>query len=125
METKSGSYSFIIILSLYLLLHTFQMRGIGPEWIRFYGKDLIIVPLILLGTTRLQAILNRKIEIQKKEIILLVIYISLVFEVIMPLIKPGKTTDIWDILMYIAGAQIYYLLFRSKTEKFSIKKTLV
>lgn len=123
METKSGTYSFIALLSIYLMLHAAQVWGIGPEWIRFYGKDLIIVPLLLLGITRIQSILNRKIEIRGKEIILLVIYVSLVFEVIIPFIKTNITSDIWDILMYSSGAAFYYLTIRFRLEQTKFNKT--
>jgi hypothetical protein len=125
METKSGTYSFIFLLSIYLLLHAAQVWGLGPEWIRFYGKDIILVPLLLLGVTRVQSIVNRKVDIRYKEIIILVIYVSIVFEVIIPLIRTNITSDIWDVVMYIAGAALYQVLAGYKSEQIRFKKTVM
>lgn len=77
--------------------------------------DLVTLPLVLsagqLGVSYLKQLPNFRLSVLK--IVVAVLYISILFEFILPYINPEKfTQDFVDILMYCAGGAVYFMLVR-------------
>jgi len=82
-----------------------------PTWFSSYFADLLCMPLLLSYSV----IMIRKIKktpsliLNKKMILFAFIYVSIVFEIILPEISTKFTRDYLDILMYFIGSIVFYL----------------
>lgn len=77
--------------------------------------DLVTLPLVLsagqLGVSYLKQLPNFRLSVLK--IVVAVLYISILFEFILPYINPEKfTQDFVDILMYCVSGAVYFMLVR-------------
>ncbi|MCA1762090.1 MAG: hypothetical protein ABR574_02765 [Cryomorphaceae bacterium] len=109
---------FLLAMSaIYFVLHFMQHRELGNEIIRFYGKDFILVPILLSGVGLASRFLNKPILIGTKEVILAVVYCSVVFEGILPVFRSNLTADYVDVICYAAGGLMWHMAFREKRKK--------
>ena len=114
---KRETYAILLLSALYLMLHYLQNHGIGPEWIRFYGKDLILVPLLILGISSATALFQMPVRIRFNELVLTTLVCIITFEFMFPRFGMAFERDMVDILCYIAGALNFYFLFLWKGDK--------
>ncbi len=91
--------------------------------IHSYLDDLLAIPVILGITLQIY----RKIHPQKdafsftkKQILVAVIYVSIVFELILPYFSSTYTSDIYDAVCYTLGA-IYFFFLINQSAKFGMK----
>lgn len=94
-------------------MHHAQAFGWGGTAFRFYAKDIIIVPLVLSATGITMQLLKKDFRPGMKEVIAAVIYISLVFEILLPAFGTKFETDVIDVICYGIGGILYFALFRN------------
>lgn len=111
----------LVALLLYFLLHAAQHYGIGGSFLICYGKDLVCLPLILTATD----ILAEELKISKPKpqicTLLAFVYVSVIFEGILPRMSTTYISDINDIACYAVGGTIYALLNRSYAKNISFR----
>lgn len=100
-----------------------QHYQLGFEWMRFYGKDIILVPLLLIGTQIIGNEIGKPLQVSRAQITIIVAYVSLVFEGIIPWVKPEMNSDPMDILMYATGGLGFYLFKEKFLNKASWKSS--
>lgn len=101
-----------MLVLLYLIAHHAQSFGWGPETFRFYMKDVLIVPLVISAVGIVMGIFTKDFKPGKKETIIAVVYITLVFEIILPLFGTKFAFDPADVVCYAAGGLLYYIWLR-------------
>ncbi len=124
MKIRLSSYILLLLLCTYLFLHFGQHYNIGPTWLRYYGKDLILVPILLLGTKVIGNEINRPFSPTTTHIVVLVAYVSLVFEGIIPHIKEVGSPDLKDIFMYVIGGITYLIFNQTLSHKIKWKSSI-
>jgi hypothetical protein len=97
---------------VYFAAHHAQRFGWGPEVFRFYAKDLLLVPLLLCASILVMSVLKKSFKPGTKELVVTVLYVTLVFEIILPIFGTNFVTDLVDILCYALGALFYKLFLR-------------
>ena len=98
----------VLLLAIYFTLHLMQARGIGPEYVRFYTKDLILIPLLIIATKLVLIVFQKKIGIGAKEIVITTVYVSVAFEVFFPILDLASGGDWIDVCCYAFGALVYH-----------------
>lgn len=91
--------------SLFLKFHPELYTG----WITNYVADILCIPIVLQLTIWILRLLksDASIQLSKAQIWVAFVYVSLLFEVILPFLKDRYTADIIDVLMYAIGTMIY------------------
>lgn len=99
-----------IILGLIYLLHRFVLQSPLP-----YFNDLLCLPVIagfsLIG---LRLIFKSYQRLSGGQVIFIVVYVTLVFEFLLPAFSLKYTGDPWDVLVYQAGGAAYYFLINPR-----------
>jgi len=94
-----------------------QAYGIGSQAIRFYGKDIILIPFLILGINAANEILKLNLRISHKELIITTVYCIVAFEYVFPYYGMAFEADAMDILCYIVGANLsYFAFFKSESK---------
>jgi len=114
---KIEAHTIFVFTAFYLVLHYLQNHGLGPEIIRFYGKDLILVPLLILGINSAATFFHVPTKIRFKEVVLTIIVCIIAFEFLFPRFGMAFERDPVDILCYTLGGVFYYFLFLRKADK--------
>ncbi|NNC82547.1 MAG: hypothetical protein HKN79_03140 [Flavobacteriales bacterium] len=111
--TRSGR----IILGLLTLIYSVHLlvrfsEHSSPEWINSYLGDLLCMPILLSFTLLVLRYVTRlpRFVLGPMHILVSVIYVSLVFEWLLPHCFYRYTSDPIDVGMYVLGARIYLLL---------------
>ncbi|WP_207435467.1 hypothetical protein [Sabulibacter ruber] len=79
-----------------------------PAWLQFYLDDLLCLPLILPPTLFLMRLFyGPEVRLSLYQILFVVVYVSVVFELFLPTFMPRYTTDAWDVFHYALGGLIY------------------
>lgn len=111
---RKKSYTFLVLAGVYFVLHYLQHYGLGSEILRFYAKDIILVPFLILGINATMLSLGIETRIGFKELILTILTCTLAFEVVFPSFGMAFAPDIVDVICYIFGGGLYYILFLRK-----------
>lgn len=100
------------MLFVALLVYVLQRcKVVLPMFINNYLNDILSIPLtlcIILATVRLWK--GSVYRLSNLHIGSIVVYFSLYFEVYLPQHNFRYTADIFDLLCYVIGAVIFYLL---------------
>jgi hypothetical protein len=103
---------FSILYSSFFLL---KKLGIYYPLFSDFAADLICIPLSLLFIEWFSSkISNRNLEIGILHVFVAILYFTIVFEFWMPSISKNYTADYWDIVCYLIGGIIYWILFSNK-----------
>ncbi|MFM7022318.1 MAG: hypothetical protein ACKOXB_05020 [Flavobacteriales bacterium] len=105
-------YFYIFLLSaLYGLQLLCKFRIVtAPQWFISYFGDLLCMPLLLCFTLMLMRKIKRIELLHWKMILFALIYVSVIFEFILPRYSSKYTSDMLDIIMYSIGSFAFYLL---------------
>lgn len=90
-----------------------------PDWIRFYAADLLCMPIVLsicLWVVRKWKS-DPNLRLSLFSILSLVLFYALYFEVYLPPRNQRYTADLWDVVMYLAGALLFYLIQELSNKK--------
>lgn len=98
-------------LILYLFLAAAKMNNIHYNTlIESYLADLLCIPILLHTTLACLRFIkrNHSINFTTSMIAFVVVYVSVVFEYILPQFSTKYTSDIVDVMLYCIGGIIYY-----------------
>lgn len=101
---------FICYLSLYSIVQHLRQCDIIIPLLNGYLTDLMAVPVIAhltLTVTRNYVVKEQHYRYPAWYIAVLVCYLTIVFEWLMPLYSPRYTGDLWDIVAYACGGFFY------------------
>lgn len=112
MKTITKPY-FIVFSGIFFIVYFLQFIHFPlPALINNYLNDFLCMPIILtlcLGFVRIIK-KNKDIRLSGFVIISLTIYYSVYFEYYLPKVNSRYTADPIDVLLYFAGALVFYLL---------------
>ena len=118
---------FIVCFFLFVIHQVLQkIFHINFFWVDSYLDNLLAMPIIL-SLWQLEKIwLFRKgsdYKLSALEIFLATVYISLISEIIFPLLSKDFTGDIVDVIVYFIGSTIFYGVnkYRDKSNKSKMK----
>lgn len=83
-----------------------------PHWLFFYGNDFLCMPIVLslcLAALRLIKT-TENLYVPMRVVLALTIYFALFFEWFMPQISERYTRDFRDVVLYFAGATLFFVL---------------
>lgn len=110
---KNISCWFLLGLMIWVVMVIVRRKGIFIPYINGYLTDLVTVPMY---TYLIQYTMNQVLcyywKPDLKFILTSIVCISLLFEVVCPLISTRFTGDIFDVLAYFAGGTGYYFFHR-------------
>jgi len=108
---------FLLGLISWLVIIIFRRNGIIIPWVNDYFTDLITIPMYCY---LVQYLMNKILGFHWKPnlefIISSTVYLSILFEIVCPLISNKFTGDIFDVLAYFFGGMGYFI-FQNKTQK--------
>ncbi|MBT3251658.1 MAG: hypothetical protein HOB17_10740 [Candidatus Marinimicrobia bacterium] len=105
---------FSVAMILFITNQGMEGEYLTLPVMRYYLDDLVLLPIFLpiLGWIFKMAGLTDVVEISMFQVILSVIYFSIIFEVMLPVFFQIGVADPMDVLMYILGGMITLLVFR-------------
>ncbi|WP_080780409.1 hypothetical protein [Chryseobacterium phocaeense] len=120
MKVKA-SFGFLLGLVVWLLITGLRKKGIIIPLISNHLTDFITLPMYAyLVEYIMNDLLGYHWQPDLKFISTSTVYLSLLFEVVCPMLSEKFTGDFWDVLAYSAGGMIYYLakvwLFNNQTK---------
>ncbi len=80
-------------------------------FVHHYLDDLLALPVILtvaVAAQRQWLYRNSFYTLTKIQVIFAVVYVSVLFEGILPAFSVKYTRDVWDMVAYILGAMLFY-----------------
>ena len=103
-------------MGLFALLNRYYLRYTGVVFIDYYINDLLSVPVTLYLTSLLLGFIYGKVPypLNALKIGLAIVLFSITFEFIMPEYNSAYTFDFFDIMAYLAGGIIYFLISEYK-----------
>lgn len=105
------SYWFLSGLMFWLLIVFLRKKGIIIPVISNHFTDFITVPMYTyLIEYLMNTVMGYRWKPDVKFIFTSVLYLSLLFEVICPMLSERFTGDILDVMAYLAGGIVCYLL---------------
>jgi len=111
---------FLLALGLYITVQIWRKTEIPiPLLINNYFTDLLCLPIVLticLAGVRLVKKIPQ-FELTISMIIVMTVYFSILFEIILPRYSKNYTGDYLDILCYGAGALLFHLVRRYKLKE--------
>lgn len=110
-------YFFLPFFILYLgTLFLKNHPEIYSGWITHYLADLLCIPIVLqLSLWGLRFFKkNNQLYLSKSQIWIAFVYVSIVFEGILPYFKTKYTGDPLDALMYLLGTLFYLIIVQKK-----------
>lgn len=112
------SYWFLLGLAVWALIIFLRKSGIFIPVISNYFTDLITVPMY---TYLIEYLMNEVLGYHWKPdfkfILTSVLYLSMLFEVVCPMLSERFTGDILDMVAYLVGGIVYYF-FRNRLLSF-------
>jgi len=101
--------SLCIFFSILLLKH---LTVPLPRWVVFYVNDFLCMPVVLTISLKIVHLIKKdtSLRLPLALILTLTAFYSVYFEYYMPRVEPRYTGDWIDVVMYFAGALIFYIL---------------
>lgn len=110
---------FIVLLILYAVHLSIKYNSIVvPVWISSYVADLLCVPFILSLFVMIVRFVKKQntFRLPPSMIVFAVLYISFVFEYLMPKYSARYTADPVDVVFYFIGG-VFYFFFQNREMK--------
>lgn len=111
--TQNQRIHFLILVVIFLSHQFLEKKGIHFTFIDSYLDPLLCMPFFLsLILWQNKVLIYKNIHYVLPKILLIAstILISIIAEIIFPLLQPQFISDYWDILCYIIGT-VYFQLF--------------
>lgn len=111
-----------IISCLLFVLHQFLQKGLGISmpFIDEYLDNLLAMPIILtllLVERRVLFKRGKNYRLPVLDVVIATFYISLITEVLFPLLSDRFTGDWWDLFFYATGSLVFMLTINPSTSK--------
>ena len=112
---------FLLFCAVWLVIFTLTKLHIFlPDFIQFYVLDIIAVPVLAnLGLWFWRFILQDNTRLLNFwQLIFIVLSVSIIFEVVMPIIKPNRySADVFDVACYVFGAMFFWSVMNKPSRK--------
>ena len=112
---------FLLFCAVWLVIFTLTKFHIYlPNFIQFYVLDIIAVPVLAnLGLWFWRFILQDNTRLLNFwQLIFIVLSVSIIFEVVMPTIKPNRySADVFDVVSYVFGAMFFWWVMNKPSLK--------
>lgn len=104
---------FLLSLAIFTVVQTLKFFDFNsPTWVFNYLNDFLTLPIV--ATFCLHGIWlvkkDQTIRLNRWTILSLVALYSLYFEIYLPQLSHRYTSDYWDILCYLFGGLVFYVL---------------
>jgi glycopeptide antibiotics resistance protein len=111
-----------VALALTFVVHQVLQKGfhVSLYWIDSYLDPLLSMPILLtllLAERRHLFGRGNQYQLSLLEVVLAVGILSLLFEVIFPMLSPRFTADVGDVIAYVIGGMFFYLLLNKPLAK--------
>ena len=124
---RFGNFLIFLICILLYLLNILILSSINYYELNVfftgYFNDLL-APLLLFSYINLILSLNNKNVYSIKYLIIIIILCSFIWEYLIPFFKPTSVTDPIDVICYLTGTIIYWMIHKNWTQK-NINKMVV
>lgn len=112
---KQLSFWFYIGIGVWIIIFILRRNNLIIPYINSYLTDFISVPMYCYIVEFITNHFTKsKRELQLIDIFSSALYLTLIFEVICPLISDSFVTDIYDVVLYFIGGILYFFV-RKKT----------
>ena len=118
---KKIGWHLLLFSAIYLAVHFMQNNALGPEILRYYLKDILLVPMLLFSVAVLSGIFHLKIAIDTKEVIIAFVYCVIAFEILIPQLSVNKKGDLLDVIFYALGALGYLAFYKHSILKYQFQ----
>lgn len=106
-------YSFVwLLLALYVVHLVLKFGRVPvPPFFSHYFADLLCMPLLLSVAVLFMRWVRADADVYLSGVMILIatLYVSLVFECVLPLFFQRYTADVWDVVMYGVGGGLFYV----------------
>jgi hypothetical protein len=112
--------SFALFVAAFLVIQFRQFLNINlPDWVIFYGKDFICLPIVLTICLLVMQFLKKdsSIRLNLFTVLSLAAFYAVYFELYLPKVMLRYTADLIDVLMYFLGALLFYFLQEKPKQK--------
>lgn len=116
LTSKTVKTTALPLTAVYFALHYLQFSGAGPEWLRFYGKDMLLVPMLVTAVSLTGEMLGKPQRIGWREVVLTWIAVSVFFELFLPAFRDNIKGDPLDMVAYGLGAAVFLIFLRKNNE---------
>ena len=103
--------AWVIILSLlaaYGVARWARTHAETPAWFRAYITDLLCMPLLLmLSVVFMRMMWWPHLLLDLKKVMAAWLYVSILFEMILPSLSDRYTADTWDVVVYAIGCMFF------------------
>lgn len=115
---------FLLLIFLYLTLLMAREREIGSEILHSYATDFLFIPILMTSVKIVRALFHLSFALSTKEIVIAVVYTSVVYEWLLPNTGTNFVSDPFDILAYSVGALVYVLVIAKSSKGTGPKKKI-
>lgn len=101
-----------LLLALYVVHLVLKFGRVPvPPFFSHYFADLLCMPLLLSSAGLFMRWLRAEegLYLSWAMILVATLYVSLVFEYVLPLLFERYTADVWDVVMYGVGGGLFYV----------------
>ena len=102
---------FCFLLALYVVHLVLKFGQVPvPVFFSHYFADLLCMPLLLSCTALFMRWFRADagLYLSRGMILVATLYVSLVFEYVLPLLFERYTADVWDVVMYGVGGGLFW-----------------
>lgn len=110
------NFSILLISILLHILNVFLFSNINYSIVNYFFTcffDDLLAPLILFSYINIVLSFYNKKLYSLKNLIIFILLVSLVWEYLIVFIKPTSVSDPFDILFYICGTLIYWIIYKT------------
>ena len=108
----------IVLSGLFLANQFAQNMGVSTYFMSYYLDDLLCLPIILIILQYVHQLLNDEYySLPISHITISILFISLIFEVVLPSISTNFHRDFIDIVFYSVGALLFYIFNSHQFDK--------
>ena len=124
MDRKSIAWLIITkpLFLLVLILFIFNELDLGlskPFYIQFYLNDLLSPTVLLTLSMLFLTLIYRDLFIfSKAQLLFFFLYLSFVFELLLPYLSSSFTADKYDLVAYAIGTILFHYLINQKLDEF-------
>ncbi len=96
---------------LFVMFHILEASDLAPAILAAYLDDFLCLPLLLSAILLLQQrfiVHNVEFSLPPAQVVFSLIYISILFEIILPNFSEKFNADPFDFFAYAAGALLFY-----------------
>jgi hypothetical protein len=113
---------FLFLVFFYFAFRLMNSLEVSPEIIRSYGCDLLFIPILMTSLKIVRSLFQFSFSVSTKEVVIALVYTSMVFEWLLPDEGTNFVGDPFDIAAYATGA-VFYLIY-IKPENNQNRKTI-